>query len=591
MENKNAVKPTSLFSILIHFVTLSYGGVIHMNKNLKGELAVMDGLNIKPNYAALAREYGMDWRTIKKYHEGYEGKPSSRNKGSKLDEYRQEITDKLSIHRVTVQGVYNIMVKKYGISRIGTYSNFNKYIQKNKLKPKSKKQGHPRFEKDPGEQAQVDWKEDISIANKYGEIFVVNVLHVVLKFSRFSHLELSVYKRFDDVARGIINAFKHFGGVPNELLFDNMSTVANINAKPKKPTDSISRLAKDCGFNVRLCRTRAAQTKGTVEAKNKMIDWLRPYEGEFETMEELISIVESINQDMNITINQETHMSPTALFYKEKEYLQPLPAKDIIDTYLRPNKYKVSEESLIRYGDSKYSVDPKLIGEEVTVDVLDNKLYIYYNGKLSTFHSLNNNPINYYENHYRKLLEGKVKESDLKMVVTNNLEMMDKLLDSRKLNVSEIAATKSTEALIAYINQSEYGKWVIGNLAHLSATDRIVFIKGMNEVLPYVGNRENFISNIKFSMKDNLCKTIAFDCLVNDLMAYSAEECILSDEGYDILREKYKTELDELIDEMGRQHELEEKEAAKRTTEYKKLEPSDTNDFLSIVSDEELPFQ
>ena len=38
-----------------------------MNKNLKGELAVMDGLNIKPNYAALAREYGMDWRTIKKY--------------------------------------------------------------------------------------------------------------------------------------------------------------------------------------------------------------------------------------------------------------------------------------------------------------------------------------------------------------------------------------------------------------------------------------------------------------------------------------------------------------------------------------------
>ena len=84
-----------------------------MNKNLKGELAVMDGLNIKPNYAALAREYGMDWRTIKKYHEGYEGKPSTRNKGSKLDEYKQEIADKLSIHRVTVYGVYKFMVKKW----------------------------------------------------------------------------------------------------------------------------------------------------------------------------------------------------------------------------------------------------------------------------------------------------------------------------------------------------------------------------------------------------------------------------------------------------------------------------------------------
>ena len=51
-----------------------------MNKNLIGELAVMDGLKIKPNYAALAREHGMDWRTIKKYHEGYEGNPQTETK-------------------------------------------------------------------------------------------------------------------------------------------------------------------------------------------------------------------------------------------------------------------------------------------------------------------------------------------------------------------------------------------------------------------------------------------------------------------------------------------------------------------------------
>ena len=42
-----------------------------------------------------------------------------------------------------------------------------------------------------------------------------------------------------------------------------------------KPTDAIRHMAKDFGFKVRLCKPRAAQTKGTVEAKNKMIDWLR----------------------------------------------------------------------------------------------------------------------------------------------------------------------------------------------------------------------------------------------------------------------------------------------------------------------------
>ena len=339
----------SYFRFKGNIATLPTGGMATMN-NLKGELAVMDNLGIKPNYAALGRRYGMDWRTVKKYHEGYEGKSSTRNKGSKLDEYKDEIADKLTIKRISIQGVYERMVAKYGIDRIGSRSNFMRYVNENKLKPKSNTTGHPRYEKGPGVQAQVDWKEDISIADKWGEIFTVSVLHMTLKYSRFSHLDMSVQKRFEDVSRGLINGFMKFGGVPTELLFDNMPTVANTNVKPKKPTEAISKLAKDFGFKVRLCGVRKPQTKGTVEAKNKVIDWIRAYEGEFEGLNELAAIVEKINTDMNININQETDMSPTALFYKEKEYLQPLPARDIIDTYLTPIKYKVSDEALIRYG-------------------------------------------------------------------------------------------------------------------------------------------------------------------------------------------------------------------------------------------------
>ena len=249
-------------------------------------------------------------------------------------------------------------------------------------------------------------------------------------------MELSIQKRFEDVARGLINSFVKFGGVPKELLFDNMSTVANTQTTPKQPTKSIARMAKDFGFKVKLCKARRPETKGTVEAKNKVIDWIRAYEGEFETIEELSAILETINQDMNLTINQETDMSPVALHYKEKEYLQPLPAKSVLDDYLTPNRYKVTKEALIKYGNSRYSVDPKLIGQEVTVDNLDNKLYIYYNGKFVTFHPLNENPINYKEEHYKTLMEGKVKETELDSIVSKNLGMMDKLLESRKLCVS-----------------------------------------------------------------------------------------------------------------------------------------------------------
>ena len=589
MAYKNVVKPTSLFDFCMYIATLPVGGEAYMNNNLKGELAVMDSLEIKPNYAALGRKYGMDWRTVKKYHEGYEGKPSTRMKRSKLDDYKQEITDKLTIRRITVRGVYEFMVKKYGYERIGSYPNFNKYVVKNKLKPKADNSGHPRYEKEPGEQAQVDWKEDISIADKYGEIFVINVLHMTLKYSRFSHLEMTIQKRFNDVSRGLINGFVKFGGVPKELLFDNMSTVANIKVKPKQPTDSISKLAKDFGFKVKLCGTRKPETKGTVEAKNKVIDWIRAYEGEFEGLEELTAIVDSVNKDMNININQETEMSPTALFYKEKEYLQPLPARDIIDTYLTPIKYKVSNEALIRYGDSRYSVDPKLIGEEVTADLLDNKLYIYYNGKLVTFHSLNENPINYHENHYKSLMTGKVKQEDMENIVAENLEMMDTLLEKRKVNVSEIEATKSAEALIAYINQSEYGNWIIGYFAHLSLDERLTFIKGMNEVLPFVANREVFMSHIKYSMKENRCRNLDFDCWVNDFMAMSEADSILTAEGYESIKNKYSKEIEKLLEDIRLEHERDEAEETIRIQEYMSC-PSSTSTDFELPDDKELPF-
>lgn len=229
-------------------------------------------------------------------------------------------------------------------------------------------------------------------------------------------------------------------------------------------------------------------------------------------------------------------MSPTALFYKEKEYLQPLPGKNIIDMYLTPNKYKVSDEVLIRYNNCKYSVDPKLIGEEVTVDLMGNKLYIYYNGKLQTFHDINEKPINYKEEHYKTLMEGKVKDTKMETIVNNNLEIMDKLSENRTVKISAVAASESAEALITYINKIPYGRWVINNYAHLSAADKITFIKGMNEVLPYVKNDETFISHIKYSMKDNKCKTIAFDCLVNDLMCASEADSILTEEGYNSLK-------------------------------------------------------
>ena len=303
-----------------------------MNSNvfyqLTAELNVMDFTKSKPNYADLARKYGVDYRTVKKYHEGYKGKPRNRAKPSRLDPYKELIIEKLSIPRISRKGVYEFLIDQYGDSEIGSYSNFKAYCKKHKLKPSkgdASGGGGTRYETDPADMAECDWKENMILASRSGETFAVNIFHLVLKFSRFSYIELTLSKEQPIVFRCLINAFKFYGGVPKRILFDNMSTVMNTNVKPKRINHKMVQFAKDMNFKVESCKARHAYTKGTNEARNKIMDWLRSYHGEFDSIEELQEIVDKLNVKMNTNICQGTGMSPCLLFIKEKEYLTPLP--------------------------------------------------------------------------------------------------------------------------------------------------------------------------------------------------------------------------------------------------------------------------
>ena len=65
-----------------------------MDQTLITQLRISRMSGTKPNFADLARRYDVDWRTVKKYYDGYEGKPAHRNKPSKLDKHLQLIKDK-----------------------------------------------------------------------------------------------------------------------------------------------------------------------------------------------------------------------------------------------------------------------------------------------------------------------------------------------------------------------------------------------------------------------------------------------------------------------------------------------------------------
>ena len=400
-----------------------------MDKGLITQLQILKLSNIKPNFSELARLYDLDRRTVKRYYDGYEGKPKHHNKSSRLDEHYDLIKTKLSLRGANVRAVYEY-IKDEVDSGIGTYSNFNKYVKSKGLKPKKTEKGHPRYETDMGVQAQVDWKEDVTLHNRYGEPFTFQVFDYKLGYSRYPVFTYKLYKTRQDVFDCLIASFQATGGVPREILFDNMSSIVDRDGERKNISNQVRAFAKDFNFKIKLCKPRHPFTKGKVEAVNKFLAWLLPYEGEFETENELIAILNKINQKVNTYPCQETNMPPLVLFQKEKEYLQPLPSDDVIESYLPHDRQTtVRSDSLVTYHNCKYSVPPEYIGKPVRLLVSDNTLRIYSSTDLIAVHALSTKRMNYQKEHYQQLLTQTMKEADMVAELAEvNLKQMDAFL-------------------------------------------------------------------------------------------------------------------------------------------------------------------
>ena len=120
-----------------------------------------------------------------------------------------------------------------------------------------------RFETPAGRQAQVDFAQ---FRFAWG---VRYALLVVLGYSRL--LWCRFYRRQDmrTLFDGLEEAFRYFGGVPQELLFDQMKAVITRDLRLEGGAlvrnAELLRFAQHWDFTPRACRPYSAQTKGKVE--------------------------------------------------------------------------------------------------------------------------------------------------------------------------------------------------------------------------------------------------------------------------------------------------------------------------------------
>lgn len=129
-----------------------------------------------------------------------------------------------------------------------------------------------RFETAPGQQAQVDWGQAWVIL--WGKHVKVHLFVMTLGYSRKMFALATRDEKLPTFIACHLEAFGHFGGIPHEVIYDNMkSTVLARDFEGRRIVWNATfwDFSRYYGFRAWAHRPYRAQTKGKVESGIKYV--------------------------------------------------------------------------------------------------------------------------------------------------------------------------------------------------------------------------------------------------------------------------------------------------------------------------------
>lgn len=390
----------------------------------------------KPNYAALAKQYNCDYRTVKRYYEAGISKQlptlgrKNQNKRTLVDDFEDIIVDKLALG-CSSTAIFNFISKRGYLGSARTLRRYCRNIREDRVHKAT-----VRIETNPGLSAQVDWKEDIKLVSKNGEVFQCNIFLYVLGYSRIKYLALTFDRSQITLFKCLTNAFQYTGGIPTEIWFDNMKTVVDRSRSQFSKVafnERFRQYAKEAGFMPIACRAFRPQTKGKVEALARTVDRITVYNHEFESTQELQQIVHELMETLNHEVSQAIKECPSDRWSREKEHLSSCHYDQLaIYGSIEKNIHrKVSREAMVNFRGNKYSVPVRFIGKSVSLSVVEENLHILDGSVLIRAHPISHKFLNYSREDYTEILRSDVfknlEDEELERFVDENLQSYDEL--------------------------------------------------------------------------------------------------------------------------------------------------------------------
>jgi transposase len=222
-----------------------------------------------------------------------------------------------------------------------------------------------RFETPPGHQAQADWGELGAFPGPDGKLLNVYVFVMVLGHSRKMFIHFTLDMKLPTLLHCHQLAFAYFGGVPRQILYDNMK---QVRLGPNRLHEAFVDFSSFHGFVPKTHRPYRPRTKGKVERQVHFVKDNFLLGREFFGMADLNARGLSwLEQTANARVHGTTGLVPGEVFARvEAAALTPY-ASFPPYTGVVVQRRKVSAEAVVRHRRSEYMVAPEHIGCEVEV--------------------------------------------------------------------------------------------------------------------------------------------------------------------------------------------------------------------------------
>lgn len=391
----------------MEMITLSEKQHIIISAHLKGE-----------SQRYIARETGIDRKTIRKYIKEYElEREQILNFNGGIDNLR-ELQDS-----IVEKPIYNLGIRKKKKLNDEIINKIEVYLEENEKKRHSgrhkqqkkkvdiyealKEENYDisystvsnyinkllnngaeafiKSEYELGDICEFDWGDVKLTIDGTDRIFQMAVFTSAKGNYRYAQLFTKQNSECFQESQALF--FEHIGQVYRTIVYDNMRVAVRrfVGPTEKEPTEALLKMSMYYGFDFRFCNVRSGNEKGHVERSVEVVRRKAFCKNDrFESLEEANKYIIRICHELNSKPQKSRDMKTAKeILNEERTHMYPYIAK--LDT-ARIEEPRVDKYSTFSVDTCRYSVPDMYVGKRIFIKIYSNSIVCFSEGKKIASH-------------------------------------------------------------------------------------------------------------------------------------------------------------------------------------------------------------